>query len=448
MDKLDPAILGPSVTRRLIETSADLFVAMADDGEIVWASASSTDLLGRPPSDLVGANVLELLHPGDHGLVLDAVQSRGTRERMLVTLRAAHADGHWVPLEFGGADLRDPDGTGVFMVWGRPDNPSHRLLVFLRSLLERADIDHLLTRIALWQDSAAPNSSTVLLLPDGDGRFVAAGASPEMPEALGESLEITTTTPGPWRDALRSGGPVAWDALDRLDEVLEIPAAEAGFTSVWAYPVFDGDAPPVALVVVWRRVPGTMRPPHVRQLEEVDAVIQVALRWAADQHTLVQAATTDPLTGLVNRSRLDQTIRRDRSPLAALLFCDVDDFKVVNDRHGHVVGDQVLKEIATRMRTAVRGRDMVARLGGDEFGVWCPDLETGTDALAVAERLMTSADQPIEVDGRPHLLGLSIGIALLDQASGEPHDLESALTKADKALYEAKRTGKGRFILA
>lgn len=448
MDRLDPATLGPSVTRRLIESSADLFAAIADDGRITWMNTRSRELLGREPDDMVGKNILDLLHPDDHALAIDAVESRGARERMLIALRVGHADGTWVSLEFGGADLREHDGSGVFMVWGRPDNPSNRLLLFLRSLLERSDLDHLLTRITLWQDSAAPNSRTVLLVPEGDHRFVAAGTSSDIPKGLGSGLEVDIDDPGPWSEAAKSGEPVAWDDLDGLGRELRSMADEAGFTSVWAYPVLDGPLPPAAMVVVWRRVPGTMRAPHIRQLEGVDAVVKVALRWAADQHTLVKAATTDPLTGLVNRTELDQTIRRDRSPLSALLFCDVDDFKVVNDHHGHLVGDAVLKELASRMQTAVRGRDLVARLGGDEFGIWCPDIESGTDALAVAERLMASTDLPIEAGGHEHRLGLSIGIALLDQTSGRPHDLESALTAADTALYEAKRSGKGRFLLA
>ena len=163
---------------------------------------------------------------------------------------------------------------------------------------------------------------------------------------------------------------------------------------------------------------------------------------------LEHLAQHDALTGLPNRvlfaDRLQQAMleahREDRQ--VAVLFLDLDRFKVVNDSLGHPAGDQVLKQAAERMRALVREGDTVARLGGDEFAILLGALEHGTSAGQAANMLVESFKQPFVVDGRPRHLTASIGISLYPE---DGDDVETLERNADVALYRAKDRCRGTF---
>ncbi|MGY1633388.1 diguanylate cyclase domain-containing protein [Geodermatophilus sp. SYSU D01186] len=159
------------------------------------------------------------------------------------------------------------------------------------------------------------------------------------------------------------------------------------------------------------------------------------------ERALRAAALHDPLTGLPNRAllmdRLGQLLeptRRAAEPLA-VLFCDLDGFKPVNDTAGHAVGDEVLVQAARRLQAAVRPGDTVARLGGDEFVVLCPGLDCAHAARSVADRVTASFDAPLtDARGGRHRVGVSVGVAVCD-AGDTP---ETALAAADAAMYRVK----------
>jgi diguanylate cyclase (GGDEF)-like protein len=152
-------------------------------------------------------------------------------------------------------------------------------------------------------------------------------------------------------------------------------------------------------------------------------------------------ALTDLLTGLPNRDALQrlikETIARPASR-ASLLFIDLDRFKPVNDQLGHEAGDQVLQEVATRLRSTVREGEMAARFGGDEFAVFLPQ---GRGEEAVARRILTLLEQPYLVEGVEVTIGASIGVARYPEDGA---DCRSILHTADTALYAAKQSGRGR----
>jgi len=163
------------------------------------------------------------------------------------------------------------------------------------------------------------------------------------------------------------------------------------------------------------------------------------------QSQLRLLATHDPLTTVLNArafaSQLAQELGRNRRygrPLA-LIYLDLDDFKKVNDAHGHATGDAVLRLVADAMRSAVRQADVVGRLGGDEFGVLMPETD-GTVAHAVATRLAGGIRTVFR--GTPSVTA-SIGVVAV---SGTEAGSDELLRKADQAMYEAKRAGKDRVI--
>lgn len=159
----------------------------------------------------------------------------------------------------------------------------------------------------------------------------------------------------------------------------------------------------------------------------------------------------DPLTGLPNRrlldDRLDQACHfaRRSGQHVGVMLVDLDNFKVINDEHGHESGDRVLREAARRLRESVREVDTVARHGGDEFVVVLAELRQAADATRIARKILQSLMQPITVDGRAFRLGASIGISTYPNDGADPEDL---LKKADLAMYRAKASGRGRFEFA
>ncbi len=162
---------------------------------------------------------------------------------------------------------------------------------------------------------------------------------------------------------------------------------------------------------------------------------------------LARQAVTDALTGLANRKQLNQfsqgtveTARRHRRPLAVVLF-DIDHFKLVNDQHGHLVGDQMLCDIAALLARAVRQGDCLGRWGGEEFLLICPETR-GEQALQLAERILAQARSLPLATGKP--CTLSAGVAQL----GAGDSVNDLLQRADEALYQAKTQGRDRACLA
>ena len=163
---------------------------------------------------------------------------------------------------------------------------------------------------------------------------------------------------------------------------------------------------------------------------------------------LAHQANHDALTGLANRrffsAQLDRVVReyaRYGQP-AILLYMDLDDFKRINDSMGHIAGDHLLQQIAARLKAAVRDTDIVARLGGDEFGILLLGSESTSDVNKIAEKIIATVEQPVELGSKSFVVSTSIGITLIPT---ENQENATILKNADLAMYSAKNTGKRKF---
>jgi len=178
----------------------------------------------------------------------------------------------------------------------------------------------------------------------------------------------------------------------------------------------------------------------------VGSVEDVTERRLLEQ-ALSHDATHDRLTGLPNRSLLWEALRDQLArpePSVAVLFVDLDDFKLVNDSFGHETGDELLLAVAERLSDAVRPHDLVTRFGGDEFVVVCTDVNDAGQAERIAHRLVDALTPVFTIAGREISVSASMGLVLSTEAGLDP---ETVLRDADTALYQAKASGKARWAL-
>ncbi|MGB8982792.1 MAG: GGDEF domain-containing protein [Anaerolineales bacterium] len=173
--------------------------------------------------------------------------------------------------------------------------------------------------------------------------------------------------------------------------------------------------------------------------------VAIALEKARLNLDLQRLAITDPLTGLFNRrglyelgQREVERARRYARPLSVIML-DIDHFKLVNDRYGHPIGDEVLRVLTERMKKNVREIDILARYGGEEFVILLPEIDL-VDARPVADRLRQAiGDQPISTEQGDISITISVGVS---QTGCVPYELEALIARADTAMYIAKQQGR------
>ena len=218
---------------------------------------------------------------------------------------------------------------------------------------------------------------------------------------------------------------------------------DAMLTTLW------GDGALLGVLTVGNRMSdvGTFGHDDLTLFETFGAQTSVAVQNMRLDNTLTYQAFHDPLTHLANRvlftDRLEHALsRRDETRgLLAVLFVDLDDFKMVNDTFGHASGDDLLRSVAERLRSVLRPADTAARFGGDEFAILLEDSLSRSDVAAVAERIVATLKPHFVVQRQEVAVHASIGVAI---ASG-PVDAEELLRRADAAMYWAKVQGKGSY---
>jgi diguanylate cyclase (GGDEF)-like protein len=260
--------------------------------------------------------------------------------------------------------------------------------------------------------------------------------------ALHPSMRLLST-PGPKADANLTRARLALLACASMTVPLLIVLRDAFGESLDLYVLVGSSA--FMFTLVLSRMAGI-----VRRNEQL-AVQMVALTERTAQAELEHQAFHDDLTGLPNRALFRNRVahalegqRRDGLPVAVLII-DVDDFKHVNDGLGPAAGDEVLRQVASRLADCMRPVDTAARLGGDEFAILVNGSESELHAAEIAQRVMDGLHTPIALAGRDVAIATSVGIAFSDRGVLAGADAEELLRNADVAMHRAKASGKGHY---
>jgi diguanylate cyclase (GGDEF)-like protein len=262
---------------------------------------------------------------------------------------------------------------------------------------------------------------------------------------------------GIMRRVMDEGGYLAIADCQREAADLQLAAAELGLSSFAIVALGDpGGGGPQAMLCAFRDRPSQWTEADRERMESLAAIAstELELRHLLSEREIRERqlrhdSLHDGLTGLPNRAyfmrRLgDATdrLRRLEDSLFAVVFLDLDDFKLINDSMGHHVGDEMIVAVARRLEECVRGGDIVARLGGDEFAILLERVTDARDTAIVAERVQAALANTFNIGGYEHRVTASIGVALSSSANERP---EYLLRSADMAMYRAKSAGRNRF---
>jgi diguanylate cyclase (GGDEF)-like protein/PAS domain S-box-containing protein len=418
----------------LVEAASDF--AWETDAQGRFGFVSSRGALGYAAGELIGIRARDLqvgAMPGDDSpftarvrvqeAELWARQSDGESACLLATaLPLFNAEGEWR----GARGLcRNITAERRHKARLAVDRHRERLLAYILGILrDEMDPGRMLLAACGALVPALPATGAAIYRHDRGGELICAAQAGELPAQEGLETLLRRVAQGEDEVELAAGDGLLFGKATHFED------AWNGVLCLWRAGAADA----------WGREDRVL-------LAEVAAQIGLTNRQVTRQEELEELSSTDPLTGLHNRRSFLAELERRYSRRAgwrggaALFFLDLDNFKAVNDRHGHQRGDLALVTVARILREQTRSRDLVARLGGDEFALFVEDIgltATGhkgqeiRKAAAVLESLSGDSDNP---------LGFSIGVAFC-RPDGE-EEVDDLMARADRAMYEVKRHGKG-----
>jgi len=418
--------------RELVELSCDF--AWETDAKGRFSFITGQGALGRAGADLLGTDPAELtLSPEDSA----HFQSDSPPEGQLVWARAS--DGAPVCLHLKARAIFDEQGEFVCVRGACRDvtqeqerdaalsAAKHRersMIQLFRALREAAD-----PKAAIAQGVATAVQATGA----AGAALYAAGA-----QGIGDQQA-------------RSGAPVPESAARQALAEKQIAVQTTEGQRLLAIPGWHRGA--INCVLVLARAADQADWPDDDRflLNELTDQLAVAVAQAAEQDALARLSETDALTGLLNRRGFDAHLARSMAAAriarrgGALLYVDLDNFKQVNDRHGHAQGDAALRAAAELLRRSVRAGDLVGRLGGDEFAIWLAEVDAQEARQRGEQLALTASALQRFAPGSDKPVGFSVGIAMLrtDRPQSDSHVMELA----DRAMYQVKHGAKGGVAL-
>ncbi|MGK0523857.1 MAG: diguanylate cyclase (GGDEF)-like protein/PAS domain S-box-containing protein [Pseudomonadales bacterium] len=404
-------------TDSILESAADGIIISTSDGCIVRINREAERIFGYPREDLVGRSVNELIpvrHRKAHGTYHSRYTRRPKARTMGGTIAALRKDGDEVSVEISLSPVQD--------------GSQQRVIAVVRDVTQRLKIEADRQRLLSIMD-----------------------ATPDVTAMFTVDRKLIYLNPAGRR--LLRDVPIEGVESQRFDDLLTAESLQlicdqampkalsdglwSGELKLWSEAA--GEIPVLLLLIAHINENG-----KERHLSAIARNISERKRFEAE---LLQRATHDQLTGLANRvlfeDRLKQAIYQAQRDglMVAVVFIDLDNFKLINDTMGHAIGDMLLREIGRRLETHLRKHDTKARLGGDEFAVILDRLFRPEDAISIVQNLGDALRQPTRLKGRELTVTTSMGVSVFP---ADGRNTETLLMHADTAMYQAKSAGRNR----
>ncbi|MGH2533362.1 MAG: putative bifunctional diguanylate cyclase/phosphodiesterase [Thermomicrobiales bacterium] len=413
--------------RALVRHAADLVAILDGEGVFQFASPAVEQMLGRRSNDLIGLRFSDLVEP-DEGARLwwffaELVGVPG--RHATTTLRLRHKDGDVRVLELSATNLLATPEVGGVVINAR--DISERERTVMRPSQTASKYQTLIEQIPVITYIGA-------LDPRNVRDWTLLHVSPQVETLLGYSVDEYVGGPRLWRQSIHP------DDRERVTAD-EARTARTGEPIRVEYRVLASDGR-----VVWVRDEAVLIGDEAGEPIYWHGVIFDITERKRFEDALTHQAFHDPLTGLPNRAlfldRLTHAFEasRRRNRALAVLFMDLNGFKLINDSLGHDAGDRALVLVARRLEQCRRPGDTLARFGGDEFALLLEEIADARGALTVTERIAETLREPLAIEGQEVVISVSVGIAVSVADHEDPGDI---LREADAAMYEAKRTQAG-----
>jgi diguanylate cyclase (GGDEF)-like protein/PAS domain S-box-containing protein len=420
-----------ALTRAILGAALDAIITIDHDGTVREWNPAAERTFGYEKADVIGREMAELIIPPEtraqhrRGIARYLATGQGPVLGRRIEVEAMRADGTTFPVEL------------AITAVDRPGDPI--FTAYVRDISDRLEAERQVRDAEERYRTLVERLPAIVYVADfgsqGTWRYV----SPQIEAVLGFTPAEWLADPGLWA---RQMHPADRELILAAEEQLRSRPVEESATWEYRMSTRSGD-------VVWIRdeavlIPGDgSRDPQMRGV-----MIDITDRKQLEER-LTHQAFYDGLTGLPNRAlfieRLDHALARTvRRPdvIVAVLFLDLDDFKVVNDTLGHTAGDQLLTTVSRRLVDVSRPDDTTARFGGDEFTILIEDLSSVDEAAKYATRILERIATPIDVGEHRLTISTSIGIGI----AGSDHvAAEDLVRQADVAMYRAKQNGKAGF---
>lgn len=325
----------------------------------------------------------------------------------------------------------------------------HAMLELSRRLAATTSSDHVVKHVTEALPQVTGGAARILLWDADKGELRGKGDSGLSTSQHGALVDIALRPQEvpELADMMQTRQPLRVSALSSASAALKQVMADLQLTQMMAVPIVSGDQFFGVIMVAWTgdQSPANDESDLTMRLLGVADQAATALTNAHLVATVRHQALHDPLTSVPNRvlftDRLERALSVRSGDGVAVLFCDLDRFKQVNDGLGHAAGDELLRRVAQRLMTAIREGDSLGRLSGDEFAVLLPNVAGVDAAVDVGRRITSNFQRPFLIDGHELRVTVSVGVA---HHSGPGGRVDQLLRAADAAMYDAKRRGRNR----
>ena len=402
--------------KSIIDNMINLFVQTDKDGIILKCSPSTTQILGYKPYELIGRNVRTLWFDKKEHDFTKEIYLKNPKPTKNAEARFIHKNGDFLWLKFNTSPRFTEDGSYV---------GSDTIAMDITKQKE-------MEKTLLLYKNVIEDTNEGIMITNSENQIVYTN------EAFSKITkycldEVIGKNPNILKSGLHDNKfyKKMWDDID-----------SKGFWAgeIWNRHKDDGIFPELLTINTIKNKKG--------DVENYIAIFTDISDLKKSEAEIRHMAMHDSLTNLPNRNMLSEILTHSiksakrQNELMALMFIDLDNFKLINDNYGHKKGDSVLIEAAKRLKLALREEDVVCRFGGDEFIVLLEHINSSKDAAKVAQKINQAIKAPFQTDDHSFYLSCSIGIALYPL---DANDMEELIKNADAAMYQAKSNGKNRY---